>query len=71
MPTVPPQPWQGRQPEPERTPDGRDIVRTRFGLHTRRPDGLLEPYETPAQLAEKLFRKPQRPINAAGDWDVW
>ena len=70
MPTVPPPPWQGRQHAPERTPDGREIVQTRYGPHVRLPGGNMEPYETPEQLTEKLFRKPQRAITA-GDWDVW
>lgn len=70
MVTVPPPPWQGRAPEPDRTPEGQEICHSRYGRYIRLPNGNCVMCETDEELTEKLFRKPARQLTA-GDWDDW
>jgi len=70
-----PTPWGERCAEPERTPDGREIVRTRHGAFTRE-DGVLYPYldeaEESARLEQFLRGEPRgRQGRVSLDWDVW
>ena len=55
----------------DRTPDGREIVRTRHGAFTRE-NGALYPYYTPEEETariERFLNKPAR--QPAPRWDVW
>jgi hypothetical protein len=70
MTHVPPPPWQGRTAEPERTPEGEEIVQTRFGPHVRLPNGSFIPWASPEDLAARHLRKPRRPATTA-DWSPW
>jgi hypothetical protein len=68
---VPPPPWQGRVVEPDRTPEGVEIIRTRLGAFIRNPDGPgLLPYATPEALSARLFTPSTRkkPVKL---WSVW
>ena len=72
MSAVPPPPWQGQAPEAERTPEGQEIIRTRFGPHIRDEAGRLVPYQTEEALAARIFGpKPRGPWVLRGDWSVW
>jgi hypothetical protein len=67
-----PPPWGAREPEPERTPDGREIVATRFGPHYRE-DGRLYPYYVPAEemamtLEPMMRRRRGEPVVVPSDW---
>jgi hypothetical protein len=67
--TVPPAPWGKRAPEIERTPDGQEIIRNKFGAFVMRPDGAFEPYETPEEYERKLLKRtPRAPSHT---WSVW
>jgi hypothetical protein len=72
--TVPPAPWTGRPAEVERTPTGETIVRNRNGAFYQ-PAGEQHwlPFQTEAELAAKLYRKPRRRASgvAITDFDVW
>lgn len=58
---------QGRPQEPERTPDGREIIRSRSGAFTIRPDGAFSSNETPEELERRVFRRRELRV-AAMDW---
>lgn len=70
MVTVPPPPWPGRPPEPERTSDGQEIHQGRYGPYIRLPNGNCVMHETDEELTQKLFRKRPQEFTT-GDWDVW
>jgi hypothetical protein len=59
---------------PERTADGREIVRNRFGAFTRE-GGFLEMYVTEEERwtrVERLFAKPRGGQGRVTmDWSVW
>jgi hypothetical protein len=66
---VPAPPWQGRPAPPERTPEGQEIIRTRFGAFLRE-GGHFIPYYTPEQWQQKLFGQPRglSPFRGRTDW---
>ena len=71
-----PPPWGDREPEPELTPDGRPILRTRFGPHVRDPaSGQVVPYFSPAEetalTLAPMLRRRDEPVVAPADWSPW
>jgi hypothetical protein len=62
-------PWQGRPAAPDRTPEGRQIVHTRFGAFVMREDGHWTAYYTAEQEAARLLRSPARPFRDRTDWN--
>ena len=69
-----PPPWGAREPEPELTPDGRPILRTRFGPHVLDDQGRHVPWFMPAEelgmaLTPMLRRRRDEPVVVLGDWD--
>ena len=77
MARIGPAPWAGQaSPEPERTEDGLEIVRTRHGLFFRETEGgPLFPYLSPEdelRRIERAFAEPRgRQGRACLDFDVW
>ena len=77
MARIGPAPWAGQaSPEPERTEDGLEIVRNRFGLFTREVEGgPLTPLITPEEELRRMERAFARPHGGQGrvrlDWDPW
>jgi hypothetical protein len=71
--SVPEPPWRERATvEVERTHDGYEIVRTRYGLHFKGPDGCLYAYTSPERLADRICRRrPDGPYRVSWDWGGW
>ena len=69
-----PPPWGTREPAPERTPEGLEIVATRFGPHFRGEDGRLYPLFFPQEqtrMALEPMLQRDELVVVPQDWSPW
>jgi hypothetical protein len=68
-------PWGSKAAEPERTPDGLPIKRTRYGAFVQREDEAWVPYYTPEEEWYRTFGRARTgrsgSIMAGTSWSPW